>query len=292
MSRKRQRQFRSSKQSKLSEARLRANRENAKKSTGPRTTEGKKRSSQNSISHGIYSAIFAEHTREEAKEGLFSEYTLLRRQYREFFRPETGPEEQLVDELVNVTWRRSQAYAEREELMDNELKPGVNRFMIEKRAEIFEKREQRLLVRSSRILRDLEFLSRWRKRRRDEDDDADSNFDPEDLPPFLIPPPNGGGDVKVHPPAPHVAPPSAGAVSDEEFEAEYQAFRAQMDEAAKTPSRAIIYNAPKHLSIANQAGKPPETPNPPSTLPATVENEPSHCWISTTPSNWDHGFLP
>ncbi|MEA2736690.1 MAG: hypothetical protein QOE14_3141, partial [Humisphaera sp.] len=38
----------------LSRRRLRANRRNAKKSTGPRTAEGKRRAARNSISHGIF----------------------------------------------------------------------------------------------------------------------------------------------------------------------------------------------------------------------------------------------
>ena len=40
-----------------SEARLRANRENAKKSTGPRTPEGKQRSSLNATRHGILAQV-------------------------------------------------------------------------------------------------------------------------------------------------------------------------------------------------------------------------------------------
>jgi len=39
------------------EAQLRANQENAKKSTGPLTLEGKKRSSQNAMTHGIFASI-------------------------------------------------------------------------------------------------------------------------------------------------------------------------------------------------------------------------------------------
>jgi uncharacterized membrane protein YcjF (UPF0283 family) len=41
----------------VSEARLRANRENAQHSTGPRTEEGKKRSALNSTRHGILAQV-------------------------------------------------------------------------------------------------------------------------------------------------------------------------------------------------------------------------------------------
>ena len=43
-----------------SEKKSRANRENAKKSTGPRTTAGKSRASRNAMRHGLFSVAFAE----------------------------------------------------------------------------------------------------------------------------------------------------------------------------------------------------------------------------------------
>ena len=43
----------------ISEKRLAANRENAKKSSGPRTPEGKARSSRNAVKHGFRAASFA-----------------------------------------------------------------------------------------------------------------------------------------------------------------------------------------------------------------------------------------
>jgi hypothetical protein len=43
----------------ISEKRLAANRENAKKSTGPRTEEGKARSSRNAVKHGFRASAFA-----------------------------------------------------------------------------------------------------------------------------------------------------------------------------------------------------------------------------------------
>ena len=50
-----------------SQAQITANRENAKKSTGPKTAEGKSRSSQNALKHGYNSAelVIPEDLREE-----------------------------------------------------------------------------------------------------------------------------------------------------------------------------------------------------------------------------------
>ncbi len=39
------------------EAQIKANQENAKKSTGPTSIEGKQRSSMNAITHGIFAKI-------------------------------------------------------------------------------------------------------------------------------------------------------------------------------------------------------------------------------------------
>ena len=57
----------------LSLKRLRANRRNAKKSTGPRTAAGKRRSSVNSLKHGVY----ATHSIEFLKSSRRPEDTIL-----------------------------------------------------------------------------------------------------------------------------------------------------------------------------------------------------------------------
>ena len=41
------------------EAQIKANQENAEKSTGPTSIEGKKRSSMNAVTHGILSSVTA-----------------------------------------------------------------------------------------------------------------------------------------------------------------------------------------------------------------------------------------
>ncbi len=41
------------------EAQIKANQENAKKSTGPSTSKGKQRSSMNGMTHGIFSKILS-----------------------------------------------------------------------------------------------------------------------------------------------------------------------------------------------------------------------------------------
>jgi hypothetical protein len=48
----------------MTEAQLKANRENAKRSSGPRTIEGKKRSSLNAFRHGLTGQIVV-HTPED-----------------------------------------------------------------------------------------------------------------------------------------------------------------------------------------------------------------------------------
>jgi len=294
MSRKRHGQSRSSRKAKISEARLRANRENAKRSTGPRTDEGKARSSKNSLSHGIYSVLFGVYCKQECQAEMFPEYMRLRKDYRDFFRPETGPEEQLVDELVNVTWRRSQTYALREEMLKDGLARCVDRYTTQKRMEIFEKGESRLLARGSRLIRDLEFLARWRKRRKDEDD-KDSNYDPATPYPELRPAPKDPA-AKANPPKPAPLPPPSGIASryPQPVTAENPGFPLDGEVIPKNapPSRAVIYTAPQYRKppppvqpVAQPVAQTAMTPNPVSTLPPSQQNEPIENLIRIIPSN-------
>lgn len=79
------------------------NRQNARKSTGPRTAAGKAASSKNRLSHGLCSSsllVFGE-TQEE--------FDALRRQTHETFQPATPEEHFLTDQLTESIWRLNRA---------------------------------------------------------------------------------------------------------------------------------------------------------------------------------------
>ena len=80
-----------------SPAKLAANRENAKSSTGPRTDEGKANSSRNSIKHGIYAIKLFSQTKEGAIEQ--AEYEELGAQLVEHYNPRGFKEELLVEQI-------------------------------------------------------------------------------------------------------------------------------------------------------------------------------------------------
>ena len=80
-------------------AQQRANKENAKHSTGPRTAEGKQRSSQNAIKHGLCALdplIPGEDP--EAFQEHFCEIELE-------LRPASAIESNLVEQIADVSWR-------------------------------------------------------------------------------------------------------------------------------------------------------------------------------------------
>jgi len=75
------------------------NQENAQHSTGPRTAAGKQRSSLNALRHGLTAASAVLPSEDRAafdahRRGFFDEY-----------RPATPTESQLVQELVDTSWR-------------------------------------------------------------------------------------------------------------------------------------------------------------------------------------------
>ncbi len=81
------------------EAQIAANRRNAESSTGPRTKEGKSRSSRNAVTFGIYSAA----------DFVLPEDNGLYHRFCENFQNELSPEgpfeQTLAAEIVHAAWR-------------------------------------------------------------------------------------------------------------------------------------------------------------------------------------------
>ncbi|HEX6897023.1 MAG TPA: hypothetical protein VF146_17215, partial [Bryobacteraceae bacterium] len=75
------------------------NRANAQHSTGPRTEAGKARSSLNSIKHGLTAQTVVLPSEDPAQ------YEAHRRQFLDEYQPATATETQLVQELVDTSWR-------------------------------------------------------------------------------------------------------------------------------------------------------------------------------------------
>src|SRR5215472_15508277 len=82
-----------------SEKQLEANRRNALKSTGPKSDEGKAKSSMNALRHGLTAgqAVLPHENQddyEKLREGMLASYA-----------PENTAEQALVEELANAYWR-------------------------------------------------------------------------------------------------------------------------------------------------------------------------------------------
>jgi hypothetical protein len=81
------------------EAQTKANRKNAKKSTGPKTIEGKKAVAKNALKHGLFTneAVIAGESLED--------YNTLRRKTLEELSPVGNMETILAERIVSLTWR-------------------------------------------------------------------------------------------------------------------------------------------------------------------------------------------
>jgi hypothetical protein len=87
----------------VSNSQLAANRENARHSTGPRTPEGKKRSSLNALRHGLTSQVVV-----MPNEDLKAYLAFVER-YVKDLGPKTEPEKQLAHDIANTQWRITRA---------------------------------------------------------------------------------------------------------------------------------------------------------------------------------------
>ncbi len=89
--------------SRTSPRQIAANRANARRSTGPRTPEGKQRSSLNALKHGIL-AMRAVNRKLDGEE-QFERYRLHRDNYFECLRPEDQVQADLVELIAANRWR-------------------------------------------------------------------------------------------------------------------------------------------------------------------------------------------
>ncbi|MEO1552685.1 MAG: hypothetical protein AAFR82_02030 [Pseudomonadota bacterium] len=78
---------------------IRANRENAKKSTGPKSKAGKERSARNAIKHGLFTDVLL--LPDEDGEAL----TMLKDNLHADFRPVTHMQAYVIDRLAMLIWR-------------------------------------------------------------------------------------------------------------------------------------------------------------------------------------------
>ncbi|HEC03036.1 MAG TPA: hypothetical protein ENI81_05810, partial [Phycisphaerales bacterium] len=92
------------------EAQIKANRKNAKKSTGPRTAEGKRTAAQNALKHGLFG-------REKTIHGESNEeYDRHRQAFLDELKPATMAESVLAERIVTLSWRLKRA-----ERMENQV---------------------------------------------------------------------------------------------------------------------------------------------------------------------------
>ncbi len=83
----------------VSDLQLTANRENARRSTGPRTPEGKKRSSLNALRHGLTGQVVV------MPDEDLKAYLSFTERYVQDLHPLTEPERQLAHDIANCQWR-------------------------------------------------------------------------------------------------------------------------------------------------------------------------------------------
>src|SRR5688572_18135446 len=98
-----------------SAAKALANRDNAKASTGPKSTTGKERSSMNALGHGMASkTVVLPHESAE-------EYQQMRQGLFDSYRPANDREKQLVELTAQSFWRLQRCYGVERAFLENRI---------------------------------------------------------------------------------------------------------------------------------------------------------------------------
>ncbi len=101
------------------EAQINANRENAKKSTGPRTPEGKRRSSCNATQNGAYATYATLYALEN-----HGDLAKLHEAIRKDVRPHGAVQELLVEQLASIHHRIRRLQMSEARILDKHIKEG------------------------------------------------------------------------------------------------------------------------------------------------------------------------
>jgi hypothetical protein len=91
----------------MSPAQLAANRANAKKSTGPRTAQGKARSARNALKHGLLARHLVLHDGDPLE--VPQEFRILLHGLIDAYRPQTPAEQAIVQTIATCYWRLRRA---------------------------------------------------------------------------------------------------------------------------------------------------------------------------------------
>ena len=101
------------------------NRGNAQHSTGPRSAEGKARSSQNAIKHGLTAATPVLASEDRAAYGAHC------RRFLDEYQPATPTETQLVQELAGTSWRLNRIPLLEADVLDRAANPPTEEARIQ-----------------------------------------------------------------------------------------------------------------------------------------------------------------
>jgi len=104
----------------MSEKSIKANKENAKKSTGPKTITGKEMSSNNALKHGLTSQSLMHPGIDDPKE--FQIYT---KKIYDCFSPKDDLEIFFVNRAISCMWRLKRVVNIEEAIFNEEIKPDT-----------------------------------------------------------------------------------------------------------------------------------------------------------------------
>ena len=144
-----------------SDARLAANRANAQRSTGPRTPEGKARSRQNAVKHGLFSSTLGP-AGEKFNENR-AEFEALWAEFSEYYDPQGPDEALLVDRIATAWWQLARLGTQTQLQLRRWLDAGVDPLDALAGNEGVGKTEAHVERSLLRMHRNLAFLQKWRR---------------------------------------------------------------------------------------------------------------------------------